>query len=780
MKFDTTIKLLCDYCGEECSDTNEVVIDDLNYCCYGCATLSKVASGINFNPTEVSLKYKQLDFQDTFNSLVDYQDDSVYGITISLPNIQCSSCIRLIEDLPSLNDDVISSRVNFEKKVCKLIVRKSLALSFLAQLIDDIGYPPLISVSQKQKIESDLVKRNTLMKLAVAGFCFGNIMLMSMAHYFGLNFTNDEFFGKLFSFLSLALCLPVVFYSGKDYLVSAFKSLVAGRAHINIPISIGILSLFIWSVYEVISGNGIGYLDSLSGLIFFLLIGKWFQSKVYNYVSFERTLNEFIPFVVRKKAQKSFVWTSISDLDLGDQIIVKNEEIIPVNGSLSSGTGIIDYAFISGESRCEQVLLGKQIYAGGCQKSGEIVVTINEKPSMDKLWNTWSNQLSKKEFSNSFVDVISKYFTLSIISVAVLAFIYWYFQGSLSQALFVFSSVLIIACPCALALSSPFTFGNILKVFNTNKFFLKNPEIIATLSKINHIVFDKTGTLTQNKASQLEFIGDSLSTENRKKFRALASQSKHPLSILLAEYLSGGDDIMVHDFMEYSGKGIQGTINGSVVMLGSASWVYSTKNRNTVIYASVDGKAIGFFQLKPVYRKGLKQMLLNLGRKVKVSVLSGDNDGEKLVLNDLYGNFDQLHFNLLPKDKALKINQIQTSERVMMIGDGLNDASAIETCDVGVAITENLNGFYPSSDAVLLADGINKLPKFIDLARYSKRVLNWSLIFSLGYNLIGITFAVMGLLTPIVAAILMPLSSISIVLLDTFLVRLKSKKLKLI
>lgn len=155
MKFDTTIKLLCDYCGEECSDTNEVVIDDVNYCCYGCATLSKVASGTNFNPTEVSLKYKQLDFQDTFNSLVDYQDDSVYGITISLPNIQCSSCIRLIEDLPSLNDDVLSSRVNFEKKVCKLIVRKSLALSFLAQLIDDIGYPPLISISQKQKIESD-------------------------------------------------------------------------------------------------------------------------------------------------------------------------------------------------------------------------------------------------------------------------------------------------------------------------------------------------------------------------------------------------------------------------------------------------------------------------------------------------------------------------------------------------------------------------------------------------------------------------------------------------
>ena len=779
MKLGTTLKLTCNYCNGVCSDS-KIVVDGINFCCYGCVTLSQVASGVNFNPSEISLKYKQLDFSDTFEKLVDYQDDKRYSVTVSLPNIQCSSCIRLLEDLPSLNEEILSSRVNFEKKVCKLVVCKSVALSFLAQLLDDIGYPPLISLSHKRKVEEDIIKRETLMKLAVAGFCFGNIMLMSMAHYFGLEISNDKFFGQLFSYLSLALCLPVVFYSGREYLVSALKSIVASKAHINIPISIGIMSLFIWSFYEVVSGYGIGYLDSLTGLVFFLLVGKWFQSKVYDYVSFERTLSEFIPFVVRKKDIRSFLWTSISNLDSGDQIIVKNEEIIPVNGVLTGGAGIIDYAFVSGESWCEQVSVGDQIYAGGCQKSGEIVVTLNKKPSMDKLWDTWSSQQSKKEFSNSFIDKISKYFTISVISIAIISLIFWYYVSDLSQALFVFSSVLIIACPCALALSSPFTYGNILKVFNANEFFLKDPKIISSLAKVQHIVFDKTGTLTQSSASRLEFVGDVLSGNDRDKFRALAFQSSHPLSELISNYLKGRNNLEVKKFKEYAGKGIQGEVGDSLVKLGSASWVDSKKIPNTAVYASIDGKVLGFFQLKSAYRSGLKQMLYRLGSMVKLSIMSGDNEGEKSVLNKLYKNFDQLYFNLSPKEKEINISRTRVNEIVMMIGDGLNDASAIATCDVGVAITENLNGFYPSSDAVLLSKGLNKLPAFINLARYSKRILNWSLIFSLGYNLIGITFAVTGLLTPVVAAILMPLSSISIVILVTLLVQLKSKSLKLI
>lgn len=779
MKLDTNVELTCDYCKGICLD-NKIVIDDVHFCCYGCLTLSQVASGINFNPSEISLKYKQLDFHKTFDKLVDYQNDKVYSLTVSLPNIHCSSCIRLLEDLPSINAGIVSSRVNFEKRLCRLIVNKTIALSFLAQLMDDIGYPPLISTSHKKKIENDLIKRNSLMKLAVAGFCFGNIMLMSMAHYFGLELSNDKFFGQLFSYLSLALCLPVVFYSGRGYLVSAFKSIAASRAHINIPISIGIMSLFIWSFYEVISANGIGYLDSLSGLIFFLLIGKWFQSKVYDHVSFERTISEFIPFVVRKINGESFLWTSISDLDCGDQIIVKNEEVIPVNGVLISGSGIIDYAFISGESRYEQVSQGNQIYAGGCQKSGEISVRLNEKPSIDRLWDTWSSHQSKKVFSNSFIDLISKYFTICIISIAVISLLYWYFQSGLSQALFIFSSVLIIACPCALALSSPFTYGNILKVFNANKFFLKDPKIISSLAEISHIVFDKTGTLTQSSASHLDFVGDSLSVNDRDKFRSLASQSSHPLSLLLSDFLKGENKLDVKEFKEYAGKGIQGDVDGSLVKLGSAAWVHSKKNPNTVIYASIDGRVLGFFQLQSSYRSGLKDMLNELGNIVSLSVMSGDNDGEKSILNRLYKNFDQLYFNLSPKEKAVNVSQTQINENVMMIGDGLNDASAIATCDVGVAITENLNGFYPSSDAVLLSEGLNKLPAFINLARYSKRVLNWSLIFSLGYNLLGITFAVKGILTPVVAAILMPLSSVSIVILVTTLIQLKSKNLELL
>ncbi len=730
-------------------------------------------------PLDVSLKYKQFDLEENFNQLVDYQNEKLYRIGISLPAIHCSSCIELLEDLPSFYDGILGAQVNFEQRRCVVTASKELPLSLVAQLLQDIGYPPQISISQKLKEAEKTTNKNNLLKLAVAGFCFGNIMLFSMPHYFGLQVVNDVFFARLFSVLSVVLSLPVMFYAGRDYLTSAYKALAAGKSHLNIPIAIGILSLFGWSLYEIFSGAGIGYLDSLAGLIFFLLIGKWFQSKIYDQVSYHRSVQEFIPLVVRKLQDNTETWARIDSLAKGDQIRVKNEEIIPVNGVLSQGSGLIDYAFITGEALPEQVNQGEQVYAGGCQKAGELTVTLTEQPSIDKLWSTWSNQADKKEFSNRWTDHISKYFTLAVITIAVVAAGIWSFT-SVEQALFVFSSVLIVACPCALALSAPFTFGNILRVFSANQFFVKDAEAISTLSEIDHIVLDKTGTITEQKAMSVAFVGDKLTVEVARAVRSLASQSTHPLSTVVSQFLSEYQPLPIVDFEEKAGKGTQGTVGGKHIKIGASHWVQADKIKDTAVYISVDGEVVGHFKVTASYRSGLKNVLARLGKLVKLSVLSGDNEGEREALKEIFPAFHQLKFNLKPQQKATEISHIQHSQKVLMIGDGLNDSSAIEKGDLGVAITENLNGFYPGSDAVLLSESFDKLPAFVELARYSKKILKWSLVFSLCYNIAGVTFAVFGLLTPIIAAILMPLSSVSVVLLDTLLVRLKSRKLQLI
>ncbi|MBT8327268.1 MAG: heavy metal translocating P-type ATPase [Bacteroidia bacterium] len=780
MSRSTSIDQLCNYCGSLC-DNDLVRIDNSIYCCYGCATLDDVVSKITHSTSDVSLRYKQYDLAENFSQLVDYENLELYRISISLPAIHCSSCIELLEDLPSFNEGILSARVNFEQRRCVITATKSTPLSYVAQLLEDIGYLPQISLSQKQKDLDQEYNKTNLIKLAVAGFCFGNIMLYSFPHYFGLGLANDPFFTQLFSMLSVALSIPVLFYSGKEYLTSAYRALTAGKSHINIPISLGLLSLFCWSLYEIFSGTGIGYLDSLAGLVFFLLIGKWFQHKVYDHVSHHRNVQDFIPVVVRKKStNQSIEWERIDKLSKGDKILVKNGEIIPVNGKLLRGNGVIDYSFITGEQLPERVSISDHVYAGGCQKEGEIEVELSEVPSAEKLWETWNIKQGAKEFETHWTNSISKYFTIAVVLIALISGVFWLYVDA-SKAAFVFSSVLIVACPCALALSAPFTYGGILRVFSNNNFFIKNADSVSTLSKIKHIVFDKTGTLTEKEAIQISFSGNEISHSNKRAIYSLASQSSHPLSSIIAFNLASNEKLEVKGFEEIIGKGISGIVDGKVIKLGSSQWLnLKQSNSNaSLVYVSINGNTIGHFQIVSAYRSGIGAVLNKLGLNYNLSVLSGDNDAERSALQAFYNGFSKLRFNLKPKQKALEVKKIKTNESVLMIGDGLNDSSAIQEGNFGVAVTENLNGFYPGSDGVLISKSLNKLPKIFELARYSATILKLSLAFSLIYNIAGVSFAVMGLLTPIIAAILMPISSISVVVLDTLLVKQKAKRIGL-
>lgn len=772
----------CDYCANDCAE-DLIVIKEKNYCCYGCATLDDVVGKIKHAASDISIKYKQYDLEEYFNQLVDYQNEKIYKITISLPSIHCSSCIELLEDLPAFYSEIQSSHINFEQRKATLVVDQKMKLSFVCQLLDDIGYPPQLGISQKLENEHRKLANQNLFKLAVAGFAFGNIMLFSFPHYFGLNIGADGFFAKIFSFLSVVLSIPVVFYSGRDYLISAYKAIRAKRSHLNIPISIGIVTLFSWSLYEIFSQTGIGYLDSLAGFIFFLLIGKWFQTKIYDQVSYQRNVTEFIPLVVRNLNQNGKIeWKRLDQLQKGDKIQVKNEEIIPADGKIIQGKGLIDYSFITGESIPEKVSLHGNIFAGGCQKSGDIVIELAKDPNLQQLWDTWSTPKGQKEFKTHWTDYISSYFTVGIITIATLAGLFW-LQFGVVKALFVFSSVLIVACPCALALSAPFTYGGVLRSFSKNEFFIKDANAVSIMSRIKHLVFDKTGTLTQSEAISVSYHGDLLSDEEKKWVYSLVKQSYHPLSNILTQHFEGLDyEIDVVDYHELPGKGIEGTIGNKKIKIGSNQWIEGHAEKSTAsrVHIAINEKSMGYFEIKTKYRQHLAQLFAQLGKLMKLSVLSGDNDAEKRNLEEKYPHFNTLSFDLKPIEKAQKISTFKKEGAVCMIGDGINDSSAINECDLGIAVTESLNGFYPGSDAVLIGASFEKLPSLFKLARYSEVVLKWCLIFSLTYNLGGLSFAVAGKLTPVVAAILMPLSSISVVILATSMIYIKSKKLQLI
>jgi len=346
------------------------------------------------------------------------------------------------------------------------------------------------------------------------------------------------------------------------------------------------------------------------------------------------------------------------------------------------------------------------------------------------------------------------------------------------------TTVLIVACPCALLLASTFTNGNAVRILTRNKFYIRHPDVIEDLANINHIVFDKTGTLTQSKKVKVEWNGRPFTEEEVHEVAALLSQSNHPLSKIVFTYLQVNNIETVHNYKNHVGQGIEGWVNEKHIMLGSADFVKIIDGFNSnasKLFVRIDNEVVGVFEIINAYRIGLSNILFDLKRRFAISVISGDNDSEKQNLLHLVGFSNKVMFNMKPDEKLTYIKQLQQKSHynVLMIGDGLNDAGALKQSNVGIAVTENNNNFTPASDAILDASAFAKLPDFLSFAKATKLIVYSSFTLSVLYNLIGLFFALQGTLSPVVAAILMPVSSLSIILLTYGMSTIIAKQYKL-
>jgi Cu+-exporting ATPase len=384
-------------------------------------------------------------------------------------------------------------------------------------------------------------------------------------------------------------------------------------------------------------------------------------------------------------------------------------------------------------------------------------------------------------------DRISKQFTFAIISIAAIATIFWLFYDP-SKAFNVFTAVLIVACPCAIALAAPFTMGNLIRIFGVHKYYLKNTSIIEKMASVDTVVFDKTGTLTTHRKSTISYEGMVLSEEEKLLLTSTLRASNHPLSRALYDFLDKSNIQTLDEFEEEIGQGISASINDTRIKIGAYSYVnehsqdpennaVSTENK-TAVHVSTNTNYKGSFVFHNEYREGVADVIRTLKSANEIIVLSGDNDGEKEYLIDMLPEGVTLYFNKKPEDKLAYIKQLQNDgKNVMMVGDGLNDAGALAQSNVGVVISEDVNVFSPASDGIMDASMFQKLPTFFELSKGGVSIIKWSLLVSLAYNLIGLAFAVTGHLKPVIAAILMPLSSISIVIFTTAMTQLLAKKL---
>jgi Cu+-exporting ATPase len=350
-----------------------------------------------------------------------------------------------------------------------------------------------------------------------------------------------------------------------------------------------------------------------------------------------------------------------------------------------------------------------------------------------------------------------------------------------SKALNVFTAVLIIACPCAIALAAPFTLGNMLRILGKKKFYLKNATVVEQLAAIDTVIFDKTGTLTTSKENTISYKGEVLKSEEKAILKSSLRASNHPLSRLLYNSLS--EEILVVDgFKEYTGKGIEAIYQETKIKVGSSSFVRNESekgNLDTSVHISIDNQYKGKYIFKNAYRNGVERLFSELKSDYSLAVVSGDNEGEKNYLEELLPKNTTFLFNQKPEDKLVYVEELQEQKQnVIMIGDGLNDAGALAQSNVGIALSENINVFSPACDAILDASKFNQIGSYIKASKKAIQIIKYSFILSLLYNLIGLYFATTGQLKPVIAAILMPLSSISIVVFTTVATNLLGNKIK--
>lgn len=789
----------CYHCGESCDSS--IAEDDHYFCCDGCRFVYGLLKenglcnyydlsntpGIKVKGKYSSDKFLFLDNNDVEQKLITFKDDKQSQVSFYLPQMHCASCIWLLENLHAIEPGILFSKTNFgRKEIFIAFDHNGTSLRKVVELLAFVGYEPYISLNEGEKKKEKKTSRKQFYKIGVAGFCFSNIMMLSFPEYFSSGHIDEGTLRHLFIYLNLVLALPVFFYSASDFFVSTWKGLQQKWLNIDAPIALSILITFSRSVYEVLSGTGAGYFDSMSGIVLFMLAGRWFQNKTYDSFSFDRDYKSYFPLGITKIEDGKEVAATISSLKKDDRIVVRHQEMVPADSVLINGEANIDYSFVSGENTPVAKEKGELIYAGAKQLGGSVelrvIKTVNQS-YITQLWNNNDFFADGKNGEKSFIHPWSRYFTAVLFTVASLAGIYWGIVNP-KNVLPAISASLIVACPCSLLLSATFTFGNMLRYYGKNKLYLKNATVIESLSRINNIVFDKTGTLTYTSNAEIEFIG-SLNGEEKSAVYSLAKESAHPLSRLIKDHLLKKETAVglpVSNFKEMAGKGAEGNIDGRCVRLGSCSFITGYKDQkgaSAEVWVSVDGNVKGYFSIHNLYRDGVKEMMKELsGNQYKLHLLSGDNDAEKKKLQGFFGMNTPMLFNQSPQDKLEYIKTLKQNSgaKVLMLGDGLNDAGALKQSDVGIAVSENTSQFTPASDAILDSSNVGLLDAFIAYATAGKRIVFASWVISILYNFVGLSFAVQAKLSPMVAAILMPVSSITIVTFVTIATSVAAKR----
>jgi Cu+-exporting ATPase len=784
---------VCLHCGNAC-ETGAVRTAQGTFCCQGCEAVYAILERDGLSPffrCEIqpglppqttpgrdTSRFASLDDPDLAARLIEFDDGQMARVTWSVPALHCAACVWLLEQFWRFDPGVLRTEVDLLRHTLRVdFIPRETTLRRIAERLGALGYEPVVT-PERTTSAIPRARRRLYLQLGVAGFAFGNIMTFSIPRYLSGGVLDPQF-QLMFNVLNIALAIPVLLFSASDYWRAAWQGLRLRRMSLDIPIALGLAVLFARSVVDITSGRGEGFMDSFSGLVFFLLIGRLFQQTAFDRIVFDRTFRSFFPLSVRLDTPDGPAMIPLERLGVGDRIVVRPHEIVPADAVLLDAAGAVDYAFVTGEQTPVAVAGGDVVRAGGRVVHRALALRVTREVSHSQLARLWNNPVFRAPKQYWLTEVAARFggwFTGLAVGLAGLGAVAWWPDVAMSAQ--VATAVLIIACPCALTLAAPITLGTAMGCLGRRGLFLKHAAVALDLSRIDTIVFDKTGTLTTASAPMaVEQSG--LDDVAWNKVRRLAQESVHPASRAIAT--SGAARGTVDGVREYAGEGLVGRVDGQRVVIGRAAFVAAHAGMPVSVsddraIACTVGQRLGGIRLSTPLRDGITEAAQALAARHEVSILSGDHDGDAARLRPLVGA--RMRFRQSADDKLASIQAARAAgRRVLMVGDGLNDAGALAAADVGIAVSDQTASIVPACDAVVAGERLIALPHYLRYAREARLVIRACFAISIAYNVLGLGLALTGRLTPLVTAILMPVSSLTIVGISTGVMRLLARRL---
>ncbi|MDD2942670.1 MAG: heavy metal translocating P-type ATPase [bacterium] len=736
-----------------------------------------------------------------------------------LEGMHCTACIWLIERLPDILPGLTSCRANFTTSSVVLTHQPEvLPLSTIAAQLDRFGYTPHPVAQAESRNLRTGEQRKALLQIGVAAACAGNTMMIAISLYEGMFSGIEHRYEVFFNFISLLITLPAILYSARPFYRAALAGLRYRRIHIDLPLSIGIIFGFILSTVNVIKGSGHIYYDSICMLIFLLLSGRWFQRRsVDRAVTSAELMNSITPLdaIVTddENSGDNRRQVFIGTLKKGMKVIVGSSQRIPVDGVIIKGSTSINTATLTGESIPIEAITGDTVFAGTKNVGSEIVVEVHHsggETRIGRLLSSVEHNSSGKASIIEVTDRLSARFVFIVLGLALFTFVFWLWFGGLDEAFGNTLALLVITCPCAIGLAAPVALSVASRRAAANGIFFTGTDVIEKLSRIREIYFDKTGTLTNGRPEVVASMNAGIfNNENRSELTpllAITSSSSHPLASGIRTWLLSnlGDSVGGEMFRarnvpppgsneqtpwhSVAGKGLHGrAADGSDYILGSLAWLEDNQVRlspsdiawlnnqaqagNSIVAFAKEGELKNAFALKDNLHPE-SPALIDYFRKndVKTFIVSGDNKGAVLrVATELSIPADHALSGQSPEDKTNFVEQRKTLAEGAMVGDGVNDAAALKSAFVGIGVHGGAEICLRIADIFINGSGPLAIAEASRGCQKTMRNIDTILRFSLFYNIIGGSAAVAGFVSPLFAAILMPLSSVTVVSLSLLL-----------